>query len=64
MRLTLMRWMPPISSATALYDGQDVLHQGNCAMSAAFIGLDLAKSAFQVHGVDDQGNLVQLKIAI
>ena len=24
-------------------------------MSAAFIGLDLAKSVFQVHGVDGQG---------
>ena len=27
-------------------------------MSAAFIGLDLAKSVFQVHGVDAQGKVV------
>jgi hypothetical protein len=26
-------------------------------MSAAFIGLDLAKSVFQVHGVDAQGKV-------
>jgi hypothetical protein len=28
-------------------------------MSAAFIGLDLAKSVFQVHGVDAQGKAGQ-----
>jgi len=27
-------------------------------MSAAFIGLDLAKSVFQVHGVDAQGSVL------
>ncbi len=27
-------------------------------MSAAFIGLDLAKSVFQVHGVDVHGKVV------
>jgi transposase len=36
-------------------------HQGDCAMSAAFIGLDLAKSVFQVHGVDAQGKVVVTK---
>jgi transposase len=36
-------------------------HQGDCAMSAAFIGLDLAKSVFQVHGVDVQGKVVVTK---
>ena len=30
-------------------------------MSAAFIGLDLAKSVFQVHGVDAQGKVVVAK---
>jgi hypothetical protein len=30
-------------------------------MSAAFIGLDLAKSVFQVHGVDAQGKVVVTK---
>src|SRR3954454_7316113 len=30
-------------------------------MSAAFIGLDLAKSVFQVHGVDGQGKVVVTK---
>jgi transposase len=30
-------------------------------MSAAFIGLDLAKSVFQVHGVDAQGRVVVAK---
>jgi transposase len=30
-------------------------------MSAAFIGLDLAKSVFQVHGVDAQGKVVVKK---
>jgi transposase len=30
-------------------------------MSAAFIGLDLAKSMFQVHGVDAQGKVVATK---
>jgi transposase len=30
-------------------------------MSAAFIGLDLAKSVFQVHGVDGQGKVVVAK---
>jgi transposase len=30
-------------------------------MSAAFIGLDLAKSVFQVHGVDAQGKVVVMK---
>ena len=30
-------------------------------MSAAFIGLDLAKSVFQVHGVDAQGKVVMTK---
>jgi transposase len=30
-------------------------------MSAAFIGLDLAKSVFQVHGVDVHGKVVVLK---
>src|SRR3954469_8636161 len=30
-------------------------------MSAAFIGLDLAKSMFQVHGVDAQGKVVVTK---
>jgi transposase len=30
-------------------------------MAAAFIGLDLAKSVFQVHGVDGQGKVVVTK---
>ena len=30
-------------------------------MSTAFIGLDLAKSVFQVHGVDAQGKVVVTK---
>jgi len=30
-------------------------------MSAAFIGLDLAKSVFQVHGVDLHGKVVVMK---
>jgi transposase len=30
-------------------------------MSAAFIGLDLAKSVFQVHGVDINGKVVVTK---
>jgi hypothetical protein len=30
-------------------------------MSAAFIGLDLAKSVFQVHGVDGHGKVVVTK---
>jgi hypothetical protein len=30
-------------------------------MSAAFIGLDLAKSVFQVHGVDAQGKVIVTK---
>jgi transposase len=30
-------------------------------MSAAFIGLDLAKSVFQVHGVDVHGKVVVTK---
>ena len=30
-------------------------------MSAAFIGLDLATSVFQVHGVDAQGKVVVTK---
>jgi transposase len=30
-------------------------------MSVAFIGLDLAKSVFQVHGVDAQGKVVVTK---
>lgn len=30
-------------------------------MSTAFIGLDLAKSVFQVHGVDGQGKVVMTK---
>jgi len=30
-------------------------------MSAAFIGLDLAKSVFQVHGDDDHGKVVLTK---
>jgi transposase len=30
-------------------------------MSVAFIGLDLAKSVFQVHGVDVQGKVVVTK---
>jgi transposase len=30
-------------------------------MSAAFIGLDLAKSVFQVHGVDAHGKVVVTK---
>ena len=30
-------------------------------MSAAFIGLDLAKSVFQIHGVDAQGKVVVTK---
>jgi len=30
-------------------------------MSAAFIGLDLAKSVFQVHGVGGQGKVVVAK---
>jgi transposase len=30
-------------------------------MSAAFIGLDLAKSVFQVHGVDVHGKMVVTK---
>jgi hypothetical protein len=30
-------------------------------MSAAFISLDLAKSVFQVHGVDTQGKVVVTK---
>jgi transposase len=30
-------------------------------MAAAFIGLDLAKSMFQVHGVDAQGKVVVTK---
>src|SRR3954447_22663875 len=56
-----MRWTSPGSGAAAPYDGQDVFHQGDCAMSAAFIGLDLAKSVFQVHGVDGQGKVVVTK---
>jgi hypothetical protein len=32
-------------------------------MSAAFIGLDLAKSVFQVHGVDLHGKVVVMKRA-
>jgi len=36
-------------------------HQGDCAMSAAFIGLDLAKSVSQVHGVDGHGRVVVAK---
>ena len=30
-------------------------------MSAAFIGLDLAKSVFQVHGVDVHGKVIVTK---
>ena len=30
-------------------------------MSAAFIGFDLAKSVFQVHGIDVQGKVVMTK---
>jgi hypothetical protein len=52
---------PPGSGAAAPYDGQDVFHQGDCAMSVAFIGLDLAKSVFHVHGVDAQGKVVVTK---
>ena len=56
--VSVMRWTSPVSGAAAPHDGQDVFHQGDCAMSAAFIGLDLAKSVFQVHGVDAQGKVV------
>src|SRR5690349_17762160 len=56
-----MRWTSPGSGAAAPHNGQDVFHQGDCAMSAAFIGLDLAKSVFQVHGVDAQGKVVVTK---
>jgi hypothetical protein len=52
---SVMRWTSPGYGAAAPFDGQDVFHQGNCAMSAAFIGLDLTKSVFQVHGVDVHG---------
>jgi transposase len=37
------------------------LHDGDRAMSAAIIGLDLAKSVFQVHGVDVHGKVVVTK---
>jgi hypothetical protein len=53
-----MRWTSPASGAATPHDGQDVFHQGDCAASAAFIGLDLAKSMFQVHGIDVQGKVV------
>jgi hypothetical protein len=59
-----MRWTSPVSGTAAPYDGQDIFHQGDCTMSAAFIGLDLAKSVFQVHGVDAQGKVVVTKRGI
>jgi transposase len=37
------------------------LYHGDCAISAAFIGFDLAKSVFQVHGVDINRKVVVMK---
>ena len=56
-----MRWTSLGYGAAAPFDGQDVFHQGDCAMSAAFIGLDLTKSVFQVHGFDVHGKVVVTK---
>ena len=53
--------VPPFSGAVGPHNGQDVFHQGDCAISAAFVGLDPAKLVFQVHGVDGHGKVVMTK---
>src|SRR3954454_3482201 len=49
-----MQPAPPISHRFPL-------PHGDCAMSATFIGLNLAKSVFQIHGVHAHGKVVVTK---
>jgi hypothetical protein len=48
--LDVMNGLPHLAPQCYVTDRS--LSPGDYAMSAAFIGLDLAMSAFQVHGVD------------
>ena len=56
-----MRWTSPRFRRGSATGGIGRFHQGDCAISAVFIGLDLAKSVFQVHGVDVHGKVVVTK---
>jgi transposase len=52
----------PATTAGARYDGADDPEKGrSVAMKISVIGLDLAKSVFQAHGIDESGRTVLVK---
>src|SRR5437899_9358538 len=59
-----MEWPPPARTASVVPDWKWVQVQsrrGGGAMKVTTVGLDLAKSVFTLHGVDERGNTLHRK---
>lgn len=56
-----MMWTPPHRPAVAMLPISQLRGRGAFAMTITTIGLDLAKSVFQVHGIDESGTTVLVK---
>jgi transposase len=58
----LMGWMAPLTASRAKMVVVEDYHQWEPSMSKiTTIGLDLAKTVFQVHGIDEGGNVIVRK---
>jgi len=59
-----MEWTPPPDAALMCQSGsvdQPLKSKRASITKITTVGIDLAKSVFQVHGVDEQGNTVLRK---
>ena len=56
-----MRWMAPVGIIVPKATAPVAQSQGGHPMQISTVGIDLAKRVFQIHGVDQDGNVVLRK---
>ena len=61
--MVLMEWTDPLTQRS--HDGSEYIHhymrEGGSTMKVTTLGIDLAKSIFQLHAVDEHGQVATRK---